>query len=680
MRFVSWDTETHLIKQGNMMPRLVCISWAERSIASEEESYCDSGQIAYVKDGIARGLFSRTTGLSWLRQQLNDDNVTLVGHNIAFDLGVVIAADPSLLLSVFVKYRKGLIHDTQIRQQLIDIATGELKFHEDEDGEIVKSSYHLADLSQRLLKKWLKKKDTWRLRYGELDGVPLPKWPEEASKYAIEDAVTTLQVHEKQEEIAGGPIPNSEEQHRAAWALHLMSAWGLRTDGAAVAKLKASLEHDYAEMMNALRPSGLLNITPSRILKSGPRRGQREPEKISKFMRAIKARVAAAYQAMGEACPQTEGGDVATDKKTLKATKDPDLVKLAEAGAIGKLLQTYVPVLESGTRVPINPRYNVLVETGRTSCSKPNIQNPPRKGGVRECFIPRDGWVYAFSDYDTLELRALSQACLDILGRSEMAEALRRGEDLHLSLAAEMLGISMEEAKRRFDEGDAEVKEYRQQAKPANFGYPGGMSAESFKEYAEGYGINLTSEQAAEIRDTWFRKWPEMRPYFDAVSVMTETDAPVQQLRSGRIRGGASFCAVANGFFQGLAADGAKEALWRVALECYVDKESPLYGCRPVFFIHDEIGIEIPLRAWGMKRAAAAADRLSAVMIEAMEKWIPDVPISAKPIMVRRWFKGAEPVRLDGMLVPCKPVTTEKDGKKKTTWATDIDEPMRAAA
>ncbi len=402
---------------------------------------------------------------------------------------------------------------------------------------------------------------------------------------------------------------------------------------------------------------------------------------------------------MGEACPITEpsekypDGQISTSKKTLLATGDPELKTVAERGAIAKLLDTYVPVLESGVNRPINPRYNVLVETGRTSCAKPNIQNPPRQGGVRECFIPRNGWVYAFSDYDTLELRSLSQVCLDMFGWSRMADALRRGEELHLSFAADMLGIPYADAERRRKSGDAEVLEYRQQAKPANFGFPGGMAAESFREYAEGYKIFLTSERARELHDEWFRKWPEMESYFDAIKAMTEDGAPIRQARSGRVRGGASFCATANGFFQGLAADGAKAALWAVAWECYVgtrwgveedgpsEKDgapSPLYGTRPDFFIHDEIGIEIPYRWWGAERSAAAAERLGVVMVRVMEMWVPDVPISAKPYMVRRWFKGAERVTVNGVLVPSKPVTSEVGGKKRTEWVADVEE-RRAA-
>ncbi len=720
-RLISFDLETHLIKAGLLTPQMVCLTFSEaveqdhlgepERVLETHRSTAEAGLLEVFTDvstttgkdrgTFATGLIARLDAIGWLRPLLQDKNVTLVGHNVCFDLAVAAETaigqgDRTLLRLVFEKFRDGLIHDTMIRQQLIDIATGEMKFHTDEDGEPKKTSYDLAALSLRLLDKRVAKKDTWRLKYALLDGTPLGEWPTEAKSYAVVDAVTTAQIHAKQDEIAGGPIPNSAEQHRAAWGLHLMSCWGIRTDGAAVAKLREELLADYAEKMAELKappsdaalvPAGealawtpLFTVTPARALKSGPRKGLQVPEKVSKNMKAITARVVAAYERKGvksEDIPKTDGGGISTAKKTLVESGDELLKKLAEVGAVAKLLDTYVPILESGTRVPINPRYNVLVETGRTSCARPNIQNPPRGGGVRACFVPRAGWVYAFSDYDTLELRALAQVCLymkDELGIevSEMAEALRRGEDLHLSLAAEMLGISLEEAAKRMKEGDAEIKEYRQQSKPANFGFPGGMAAASFREYAEGYNIFLTEEQAKEIHETWFRKWPEMRPYFDWISRLTEFGTPIEQVKSGRIRGGASFCAAANGFFQGLAADGAKDAVWAVAWECYIDEASPLFGCRPSFFIHDEIGIEIPYDTLGPKRAAAAAQRLSTVMIESMRKWIPDIPISCKPVMCRRWYKGAEQVLVDGVLVPSKPVVTEKDGKKKTTWTADV--------
>ncbi len=669
---VAIDLESHLIKPGLLTPRVVCISTATRDSIG----------------GMLTGLFLPNPGVSHFRLWLLSDDVTIVGHNIWFDLGVLCAADPSLIPLVFAKLEKGLIRDTQLRQIVIDVAEGEAKFVFDEDtGDFLRASYALADLSWRLLKKYVKKgSDTWRLRYALLDGIPVHAWPADARKYAIDDAELALEVYEAQEKLIQKAawtynedtnthvLANQNEQHRAAWALYLMSVYGIRTDGAAVASLKESLEADYAEFMDKLRPSGLFNIAPARALKSGPRKGQIIPEKISKHMKVIYARVQKCFKDRGEEVPLTEKGKVSTNRKTLNASGDPELILMAEAGATGKLLQTYVPVLERGVFCPICARYGYLMETGRTSCSAPNLQNPPRKGGVRECFIPRPGHAFVFVDFDTLELRALAQVCLDLFGKSEMAEALRRGEDLHLSLAAEMLGIGAEEAKRRFDAGDPEIKEARQHAKIANFGFPGGMGEDGFMVYAEGFGLVISKARAHELREMWFARWPEMKLYFDFIGRLTERSDQLTQLRSGRVRGGATFCAAANSFFQGLAADGAKEALWRVAYECYVDQTSPLFGCRPNLFLHDEIGMEVSMA--DPIAASAAADRLAEVMIESMEKWVPGVPITAKPTMCRRWFKGCEPVRVNGILVPSRPVKADR----KTVWVADVEGPASQAA
>ncbi len=107
------------------------------------------------------------------------------------------------------------------------------------------------------------------------------------------------------------------------------------------------------------------------------------------------------------------------------------------------------------------------------------------------------------------------------------------------------------------------------------------------------------------------------------------------------------FCDGANTLFQGLAADGAKNALFRVAHECYVDQGTALFGTRPVVFVHDEIIAEVPADI-----AHEASERLAVVMCQAMAEYVPDVPITAKPALMERWLKAAEPVYANGRLVP----------------------------
>lgn len=307
---------------------------------------------------------------------------------------------------------------------------------------------------------------------------------------------------------------------------------------------------------------------------------------------------------------------------------------------------------------------------------------------TRECFIPRPGNVFAFADYSTLELCTLSEVCVEWFGRSDMADALNAGQDLHLALAADILGISYDEAKKRSKAGDAEIKHYRQLSKVANFGLPGGLGAKTFVEYAEGYGVVITEEQATELKNAWFRKWGIMRRYFERITDLVDSGKPIPQLYSGRLRGEVPFCAAANGMFQGLAADGAKEALWLVARECYLpnpwsekpdpvsglihSNPTPLFGCRPNLFIHDEIGMEVPYGPGREVQASNATERLSAVMVAAMKRWVRHVPVKAEPVMVRRWFKGAEPVRVNGIIVPSKPVKVMKNGKEATEWVADL--------
>lgn len=632
MALVVFDTETHLIKPGLTAPRLVCVSAVD----------AETGEVS---------LLDRNDGLMFMASHLVDSVV--VGHNVFYDLGVLCAEDPAIFVPlVFRAFDEFRVRDTSVRQKLIDIAQGNLKFLFDaETGKHVKSEYGLAALLLRLCGETLPKEGTWRLRYAALDGVPVNAWPKAARDYAENDAIATLRVYKAQEKLVEGEeIPTEDRNTREQWALHLMSMWGVRTDGAAVAQLRSALEEEQAEAMLKLSGTGVVK----------PKIGG-----WAKDMKAIKARVVAGFEKQGKKCSYTSKGAVTVDHDALVESGDPDLRILADAAKGAKLLSTYVPMLEHGTRHPICARYNGLVESNRTSCSEPNCQNPPRGGGVRQCFVPRPGYVFASCDYDTIELRSLAQACIDLVPQagSAMAAALRAGEDLHLNLAADFMGISREEAKRRMDEGDRSVADMRQLMKPANFGFPGGMASDSFVDYAKGYGYTIDRDLAARIHLQWHRAWPEMQHYFGYVKrAIGNGENMVKSPRSRFVRGGMGFCQCANHFFQSLTATGAKDALWHVARECYTDPKSSLWGSRPVIFLHDEIIAEVPEAG-----AHAAAERLAKVMVDVMQKWIPDIPIKASPVLMRKWLKGAKPVRVEGRLVPSKAVEIEG----KTKWVKD---------
>lgn len=639
---VSVDCETFLIRPGLVAPRLVCMSIASENL-------------------VPPLLLDAKQGMSWISTVLRTQPTILVGHNVTYDLSVVCAEDPSLVPVVFNAYLNGRIRDTRIREKLYDIAKGDHRFYrdrEDEEGKakMVRSIYSLDRLVFKHFKHVLKKEGTWRLKYAELRDVPIAKWPEDAKSYAIGDAEWTLKVFKSQEKW--GVLADELPQTRYAWALHLISCWGLRTDPVAVEKLKIELEREYAEHKMVLKKCGF-------VRESG-----------SKNLAVIREAVRVGCLAQGVELPRTAKGAIQTDAEILKIlggtdenVKDKKLKCLSETNKIEKILGTFLPTLVKGTQVPITCSFDSLRDSGRTSCFSPNVQQLPRKGDVRQAFVPRNKYLFVSCDYDTAELRALAQCCLSLLGESKMAEAIWRDEDLHSAFAASLMHISYEEFLLRMQNGDKECEDKRQFSKIANFGYPGGLGATTFVEYAKNFDVYITASEAKFYLEQWHKQWPEMEKYFKMVGGQVgEAEGVMTQLFSNRVRGGVGFTQCANGYFQGLIADLSKSALWRVSEECYIKHDSALYGSRVVAFLHDEIILEAL-----EDRAAVAAKRLQWIMIDEGKRWLPSIPCKATPVLMRRWYKGAKSKQDEqGNLIPVKPVKEQRDGRDVITWVVDV--------
>lgn len=233
--------------------------------------------------------------------------------------------------------------------------------------------------------------------------------------------------------------------------------------------------------------------------------------------------------------------------------------------------------------------------------------------------------IYASADFDGLELRTMAQACLLLVGSSELAIALNAGRDPHLMMAANMLGLGYDEAVARhaaekqarteafeffkgkrpdstgryipkaLDDADASkragdcvpnpVDNARQAGKVANFGFAGGLGAEKLVLFArKTYKVYLSVDgegglpSAKELKKVWFRTFPEFRKYFEAVNRMMGPDgATFRHFFSGRVRGGAPYTATCNSLFQGLGADASGNVLFLLSEACYLP--TPCRAC-----------------------------------------------------------------------------------------------------
>lgn len=298
----------------------------------------------------------------------------------------------------------------------------------------------------------------------------------------------------------------------------------------------------------------------------------------------------------------------------------------------------------------------------------------------RNAYIARPGWLLASVDYSTLELVTAAQQVYKTVGYSVMRDKLVKGFDLHgwfagvlcrstdhdfSALCHAALGeqaVDPDAVSRLFDQlkrGSKPEKEYhkakRQFAKSPNLALPGGMGARTLVSYAKKtYGVLFDSlEQAKTVKDLWLSTFPEFNDYFSWVKRDCrdrEHSEPGEQRYAywsplGTYRANCYFTECANGYaLQTPSAEGAKLAMVDVARACFDPTlGSCLYGCFPLAFIHDEMIVEVPDDRWAPERTA----EIERLMVKAMERICPDVPVKAEPTLMRKWSKGASYVKWD---------------------------------
>lgn len=195
-----------------------------------------------------------------------------------------------------------------------------------------------------------------------------------------------------------------------------------------------------------------------------------------------------------------------TNEKTLFNFLKHDLVtRLVELRGLGKQISSY------GTNYLryIHPLTNKIhteffqtgTVTGRMSSGDPNVQQVPRVGGYRECFIPSDGYVYLGIDYNQQEYRLTGA----ISGEPVIINSYKNGYDMHIATAAMLFNKKVEEV----------TKEERQTGKNTNFALIYGSS-----EYGLSRNFKITVEKAKEIIDTFWSGYKRL----SAFKKMVETE------------------------------------------------------------------------------------------------------------------------------------------------------------
>jgi DNA polymerase family A/3'-5' exonuclease len=598
----------------------------------EDQSVPDLVCVGYATDE-AGGLLDRIDGQAFAESVIKDESIEIATHNGPFDFAVLAKQDPALFPAIFQAYEEGRIVDTMTFAMCDDIARG-VYFG------TRKGRYGLGDLSVSLLSEEMDKDaDTYRLRYGELMHTPIAQWPEEARRYALHDPRQTLRVSRAIIEPA-----DARRQVAHAWWLHLMSAHGVMTDQARVKPFLASVVRECVDLCSGIPGDPLPGLIPAGLVRLDPKDGE-----LHQNLKAVRERIGAF---LGDNAPRTDPskthpkGQIQTSAEACEAfgvdgTQDPLLIRYARLAQLLDVINKDSKYLENGI---VRCRYG-LAETGRSTCFAPNLQNLKREGGIRECFIPRPGYVFASADFSGLELCTLAEVCLQLLGYSRLGEDINRGIDPHCVVAARLLGCDYDEAVRRYKAKDPLAINARQTGKVANFGLPGGLGPKSLVTYAwSNYRVKITLQEAKQLKALWLKLYPEFVDYLRMINDMGEQ---VTQLYSGRVRGNTIYTERANTLFQGLGGDATKCAGFYLSKACYAQPGHILFGSRPVNYEHDAFLVEVPEEI-GHECAIA----MSEIMIEGAKLFIPNFKLKADPLLCRRWSKEADEVWVNDRLVP----------------------------
>jgi hypothetical protein len=635
MELITTDNETHLIRPGQAAPRLVCLGISEGPGHADVIHRRDSASYRAVR-GMLEG------------------RARLGGHNLPFDLAVWAATWPDLLPLVFEMLDSDRLEDTQHRQKLLDIADGTYR-GEQVDGAWQQYKYNLADVAKRYNYPVDLDKDTWRLRWHEFEDVPVKRIPQGAIEYLQHDVWAPRWILERQAEADVDPVlVDRFRRGRAAFALQLISVWGVRTDSVMVRRYRERTQARLDAHRELLMQKVDVEIA---VKKKGVTQMvwvqepfiQMKPD--GTFKRNDKVMQAYA-EAHLENPVRTPAGKISMSEDAVSNyTEDPVFAAFQEYSSSGTVMGK-VEEWERGVKLPIHTHFDELMKSGRTSSSNPNIQaryagNQPTdpKFGDRECMVPRKGNVFLICDVPGLELSTIAQKCIEIIGYSRLAEDLNAGNDPHSRVAAQILGISYEEAvRRKEDPNDEEIYLARQTGKIMNFGRDAMAGAKTIVIQArQKYGIKMTLEEAKKGINAHGEAYPEVLEFHKWIYSLCGNGgyATITHLYSDRVSGWLRPTEACNTFSQGLGADATLAALYQLVKVCYIGPGA-LHGSRVADYVHDEYITET-----AECDLDAKANHMGDVLTDEINKWLPNVPIKRKkmqPYASRRWSKLAHKV------------------------------------
>ena len=162
----------------------------------------------------------------------------------------------------------------------------------------------------------------------------------------------------------------------------------------------------------------------------------------------------------------------------------------------------------------IHTNFHQILDTGRVSSSKPNMQQIPADNIYRNCFTAPEGWSFVSADYSSQELNVIAFGSKDPV----WIAALESGQDLHSTCAELVYGDQWMNSgedncaylKRKEKCNCPSHKKLRTNVKTINFGLAYGMGPNKLADT-----LNISIDDAKLLITKYFEAFPSIKGFLD---------------------------------------------------------------------------------------------------------------------------------------------------------------------
>ncbi len=293
---------------------------------------------------------------------------------------------------------------------------------------------------------------------------------------------------------------------------------------------------------------------------------------------------------------------------------DPILVKFIEMRSLYKSVTTYgegwLQNDQKGTTMDPDGRvradFEQILNTGRFSCSNPNLQQIPKDGEHRSAFVPSRGNVFVIGDFAGQELGIMAAAAKEEI----WLKAMFRRDDVHALTASLLYTTEWTQAtektctfpKRCNCKGHSKMREH---AKTINFAIAYGAGPQNISRQ-----LKITEREASKLLHKYKRVVPNLSRWLDSnakESIKTRLSYSADPYRRRRTLRDPEEWQLRNiGKNNPVQSCGAN--MIKLAMISLSD-QTPV-----VLTVHDELVVEVP-----KGRAKAAVKELRAIMEKAAD-------------------------------------------------------------